>query len=85
MKHVLVVIDMQNDFVGGPLGSKSAKAIVPAVVDAINDPLYDAIVVTQDTHDDTYMETLEGKKLPVPHCISTVEEFSKNFDSETSG
>lgn len=68
MKNFLVVVDMQNDFVDGALGSAEAVAIVPNVVDKIKN--FDGeIFVTLDTHFDNYMETAEGKKLPVPHCI----------------
>lgn len=68
MKKVLVVVDMQKDFVDGALGTKEAAGIVDAVVDVIQS--FDGeVVYTKDTHFDNYMETQEGKKLPVPHCI----------------
>ena len=68
MKKILVVVDMQNDFVDGALGSAEAVAIVPNVVDKIKN--FDGeIFVTLDTHFDNYMSTQEGKHLPVPHCI----------------
>lgn len=64
----LIVIDMQNDFVDGALGTPEAKAIAPAVVDAAR--AFDGtILFTLDTHEDNYLETQEGKNLPVPHCI----------------
>ena len=69
MKKVLVVVDMQNDFVDGALGTKEAVAIVPNVVKKIREFDGDEIFVTYDTHYDNYMNTLEGQKLPVPHCI----------------
>ena len=69
MKKVLVVVDMQNDFVDGALGTKEAIAIVPNVVKKIREFDGDEIFVTYDTHYDNYMNTLEGQKLPVPHCI----------------
>ena len=69
MKKVLVVVDMQNDFVDGALGTKEAEAIVPNVVKKIEEFDGDELFVTYDTHYDNYLETLEGKKLPVPHCI----------------
>jgi nicotinamidase-related amidase len=69
MKNALIVIDMQNDFITGPLGSEDAQAIVPAIVKRIRSGFYDDIFATRDTHKDNYMDTLEGKKLPVPHCI----------------
>ena len=68
MKKFLVVVDMQKDFVDGSLGTPEAVAIVPNVVKKINE--FDGdIFVTYDTHFDNYMNTSEGKKLPVPHCI----------------
>ena len=68
MKKLLIVVDMQNDFVTGSLGSKEARAIVPAVKELIE--TFDGEVwFTRDTHLDNYLETQEGKKLPVVHCI----------------
>ena len=68
MKRFLVVVDMQKDFVDGALGSKEAVAIVPAVVNRIRS--FDGeIFVTYDTHFQNYMDTQEGKLLPVPHCV----------------
>lgn len=68
MKKLLIVVDMQNDFISGSLGSNEAKSIVPNVVNKIKN--WDGeIAVTQDTHYDNYLETREGKYLPVKHCI----------------
>lgn len=68
MKHFLIVVDMQKDFVDGALGTKEAQAIVPNVMDKILN--FDGqIFATLDTHAANYMESSEGKKLPVPHCI----------------
>lgn len=65
---VLVVVDMQNDFISGSLGSSDAQKIVPNVVDKVKN--FDGrIIFTRDTHDDYYLKTQEGKKLPVKHCI----------------
>lgn len=65
---VLVVVDMQNDFIDGALGTKEAQAIVPNVIDKIKH--FDGLVLaTQDTHFDNYLNTQEGHNLPVPHCI----------------
>ena len=65
---LLVVVDMQNDFITGALANPDAQAIVPKVVDLIEN--YDGIVMyTRDTHDEFYMDSLEGKNLPIPHCI----------------
>lgn len=68
LKNILIVIDMQNDFIGGGLGTKEAVGIVDAVCERIktNDG---PVIVTMDTHDINYLDTLEGKYLPVPHCI----------------
>ena len=68
MQNVLVVVDMQNDFIDGALGTKEAVAIVPNVLEKIKN--FDGTVLfTRDTHKDNYMETQEGRNLPVPHCI----------------
>ena len=68
-KNVLIVVDMQNDFIDGALGSKEAVGIVDNVINAIQDDKYDEIFVTKDTHEENYLETREGKFLPVKHCI----------------
>ena len=67
--QVLVLVDMQNDFIDGALGSEAAQAIVPAVVEKVKG--WDGyIVATRDTHNPDYLDaTLEGKLLPVAHCI----------------
>lgn len=68
MKKILIVVDMQKDFVDGALGTKEAGAIVSNVVKKIDE--FDGdIFVTYDTHYEEYMDTQEGKNLPVPHCI----------------
>lgn len=69
MKKILVVVDMQNDFIDGALGTKEAVRIVPNVAKKIREFDGDEIFVTYDTHYDNYLTTLEGQKLPVPHCI----------------
>ena len=72
MKHFLVVVDMQKDFVDGALGTPEAVAIVPAVCEKIRS--FDGeILVTYDTHPDTYLATAEGKKLPVVHCVEDTD------------
>lgn len=68
MEKVLVIVDMQKDFVDGSLGTKEAQAIVPAVKDKI-DNFDGEIIFTMDTHMEDYLSTQEGKKLPVSHCI----------------
>ena len=78
MKKFLIVVDMQKDFINGALGSAEADAAVPAAVEKIRG--FDGeIFVTYDTHAENYMETAEGKKLPVPHCIKGTEGW--NLDS----
>ena len=68
MQNILLVIDMQNDFIDGALGTPEAVAIVPKVREKIRS--FDGTVLfTRDTHGENYMETQEGKNLPVPHCI----------------
>lgn len=72
MKRFLIVVDMQKDFVDGALGTPEAVAIVPAVTEKIAD--FDGdIFVTYDTHFEDYMETAEGRKLPISHCIRGTE------------
>ena len=69
---VLFVIDVQNDFLTGPLGTKEAQAAVPNIVKKIRE--FDGYVfATVDQHNYDYLNTLEGKKLPVPHCIKDTE------------
>ena len=70
MSKVLIVIDAQNDFITGELGSKEAIAAVPNIVEKINN-LHndDFIIYTKDSHYDDYLEVLEGKYLPIKHCI----------------
>ena len=73
MRKILIVIDMQNDFIDAALGTKEAVAIVDAVKKKIwTYPARD-IIATMDTHGENYMETQEGKYLPVPHCIKGSE------------
>ena len=71
MKNCLVVIDMQNDFISGSLGTDEAKKIVPNVKSFIEEAIKngDDIYFTKDTHYENYLNTMEGKKLPVKHCI----------------
>lgn len=68
---ILVVVDMQNDFVTGVLGTKEAVAVVPRVKERILRGMAqgEAVLFTRDTHEQDYLTTQEGKKLPVPHCI----------------
>ena len=68
MQDILIVVDMQNDFIDGALGTPEAQAIVPAVLEKI-ESFNGSIIFTRDTHHDEYMQTQEGSRLPVPHCI----------------
>lgn len=66
--NVLIVVDMQNDFIDGALGTKEAVSIVPKVVEKIK--TFDGrVMYTRDTHGENYMDTQEGRNLPVKHCI----------------
>ncbi len=71
MKKTLIVVDMQNDFIDMALGTKEAVAIVPRVREKIATCLQEGyeILYTRDTHFQNYLDTPEGRKLPVPHCI----------------
>lgn len=78
---VLVLVDLQKDFIDGALGTPEAQSIVPKVVDKINnydDKRNTLVLFTKDTHYDNYMDTLEGKMLPVPHCIEGTPGWSIN-------
>jgi len=87
MKKLLIVIDMQNDFVTGSLGSSQAKRIVPAVKEKIDEYRKngDHVIFTRDTHADDYLNTQEGKRLPVVHCIEGTEGHSIIDDLDTNG
>ncbi len=69
MRKILIVIDMQNDFIDGALGTSEAVGIVEAVKEKIRSYPAADVIATMDTHFDNYMQTQEGKYLPVPHCI----------------
>ena len=77
MKKVLVIVDVQNDFVDGALGTKEAVEILPYVKEEISKK-YDDVFVTFDTHEENYLDTLEGKMLPVKHCIRHTEGWKLN-------
>ena len=68
-KKILLVIDVQNDFITGALRNEEAIKKLPNIVKLIETEKFDKIYVTMDTHDKNYLNTLEGKKLPVEHCI----------------
>jgi len=79
---VLVVVDMQNDFIDGVLGTPEAQAIVPNVVKKIEEykKAEDIVLFTKDTHYNNYLETQEGKNLPVTHCIFKSNGWCINKD-----
>lgn len=98
MAKILIVVDMQKDFVNGPLGTQEAVAIVPKVIEKIKN--FDgSVIYTRDTHHKDYLNTQEGKNLPVEHCIekslgwelvSGIKEIQEAegalvFDKETFG
>ena len=68
MQDILIVVDMQNDFIDGALGTPEAVAILPHVEEKIK-AFKGRVIFTRDTHTPNYMNTQEGKNLPVPHCI----------------
>lgn len=85
MSKLLVVVDMQNDFIDGALGTQEAVRIVDHVIDKIKD--YEtggeSVIFTMDTHSDNYLDTQEGKNLPVKHCIAHTKgwEISERIKS----
>ena len=78
MRKILIVIDMQNDFIDGSLGTKEAVGIVEDVKKKIL--TYDKrdVFATMDTHKENYLDTQEGKNLPVSHCIENTEGWELN-------
>ena len=72
MAKALIIIDMQNDFVTGALGTKEAQEMLPRLVKKLEEIVEEGavdLIFTQDTHGDNYLETQEGRNLPVPHCL----------------
>ena len=98
MDHYLIVVDMQNDFVTGALGTKEAEAIVKNVEEKIRNH-EGPVIFTKDTHTPYYLQTQEGEMLPVKHCIRDTqgweivpqleglisEKHAKVFEKETFG
>ena len=80
----LIIVDMQNDFLDGPLGNEHCRAAIPEVVKLIKSEKWDLVFATQDTHDTNYMKTLEGEKLPVEHCIVNTDGWKINDDVENA-
>ena len=83
MGRYLIVVDMQNDFVDGALGTPEAVSIIPNVVKKIAG--FDGeIFTTLDTHTENYLQTMEGRNLPVPHCVSGTDGHKINKDVKTA-
>jgi len=81
MNQAYVIIDMQNDFIDGALGTKEAQAVVPRIEAKIVASKKDTsvstdLIFTQDTHGENYLDTQEGQKLPVPHCIKDTKGWN---------
>ena len=86
MKRTLIVVDCQNDFITGPLGTPEAQAIVPKVREKFLE-FYDNnenIIFTRDTHFENYLDTAEGQKLPVVHCIENTDGWEISSDILTA-
>ena len=85
MRKLLIVIDMQNDFITGPLGTPEAQDILPNVAAKIKEYRQNGneILFTRDTHDDNYLSTQEGQFLPVPHCIAGTAGHAISSDLNT--
>ena len=79
MRKILVIVDVQNDFVNGSLGTPEAVSIIPNLINKIKNWDGD-IIFTKDTHTDNYLKTAEGKKLPVEHCIEGTNGHCINED-----
>ena len=84
---VLCVIDMQKDFIDGALGTKEAVAIVDKVKEKV--ALYrkngDRVIFTRDTHGEDYLDTAEGRRLPVPHCIKGTDGWQISPELDCTG
>ena len=87
MREALIVVDMQNDFIDGSLGTKEAQLIVPNVANKIKEykKAGKRVIFTRDTHPENYLETYEGQHLPVTHCVenSTGWQISDQLDLDT--
>lgn len=78
MRKLLLVIDMQNDFIDGALGTPEAAAIVDRVAEEIDKYPAEDIIATRDTHPENYLETQEGRNLPVVHCVKGTPGWALN-------
>lgn len=79
---VLVIVDVQNDFVNGALGTREAEEVLPSILEKVRD-FTGRVIATRDTHSDDYLETQEGERLPVVHCLKGSEGwgFPDELDS----
>lgn len=86
MKKVLIVIDMQNDFIDGVLGTQEAVTIVPNVKRKIEEyrKAGNTVIFTRDTHDTNYLNTQEGRNLPVEHCIRGTNGWAISSELDTT-
>lgn len=82
MRRILVVVDMQKDFIDGSLGTEEAQAIVNHVIKKMKSYEKSDIYLTRDTHGEDYLETAEGKKLPVVHCVKDTEGWQLHPEIE---
>lgn len=87
MKRTLIVVDMQNDFIDGSLGTPEAVAIVGKVKQKINEykERGDEVIFTRDTHGEDYLDTPEGKKLPVVHCVKGTDGWQISDKLDATG
>lgn len=73
VKNILIVVDMQNDFIDGALANPEAQKIVPKIAELIKADMFDEVICTMDIHNADYLDTSEGKKLPILHCIANTD------------
>jgi len=87
MQKLLIVVDMQNDFITGALGSPQAEAIVPAVAEKIAKyrNAGNPVIFTRDTHHENYLQMQEGRRLPVAHCVEGTKGHEIAAALDTSG
>lgn len=74
--EILVVVDVQNDFVTGSLGSEEAKSKIPNIVNLIKSKDWDLVLATRDTHQENYLSKREGRVLPIKHCIENTDGWN---------
>ena len=72
-KKVLVIVDMQNDFITGPLGNSQCVQAVSEICNVIGSEEFDNVILTKDTHDENYLRSMEGSRLPVAHCLENTK------------